>query len=32
MVSALEKACEKDKTMSNLKGKAKEISRLVKNA
>jgi hypothetical protein len=32
LVNALEVACEKDKAMSNLKGKAKEISRLVKNA
>ena len=32
LVNALQAACEKDKTMSNLKGKAKEISRLVKNA
>jgi len=32
MIKALQDACEKDKAMSNLKGKAKEITKLINNA
>lgn len=31
VIKALESACEKDKAMSNLKGKAKEIKALISN-
>ena len=32
IVRAIEKACEKDKSMSNLKGKIKEIKAIIENA
>ena len=31
LITALDAACEKDKGMSNLKGKAKEIKNIVSN-
>jgi hypothetical protein len=31
LINALEEACEKDKGMSNLKGKIKEIKNIVSN-
>jgi hypothetical protein len=32
IIKAIEKECEKDKAMSNLKGKIKEIQHIVKQA
>ena len=32
IVKAIEKACEKDKSMSNLKGKLKEIKAIIEHA
>jgi hypothetical protein len=32
VVKAIETECEKDKTMSNLKGKAKEIKKIISAA
>jgi hypothetical protein len=32
IIKAIEKECEKDKSMSNLKGKVKEIKNIIANA